>query len=408
MVSFLVLFACAGGTDADLPVATVERGEFRHVLPIHGELKAVRSTTIAAPDLGGRSIKVSSIVEEGTRVGAGDVVVEFEALELMNTLEDAEARLETASTKILQKRAQLEVALADRKTEVTRAELELERARLRLTESETVPRVERESARIDEASYVLAVERSLAALESTRLEGEAELQLLRIEEKRSASQVALVREQLSQVRLTAPADGIVILPDVWKGGGSGPVRTGDTIWRGTTIMELPDMSEMQAEAWVHEVDAALVQQGQEVMVFIDAHPEPGWAGTVERVADLAVQRGNSLVKQLKVSVALKETAAIMKPGMTVRAEVLVGAVPDALMLPREAVFLVDGAPQVRVRSTLGGFDAVPVELGVRNDTHAIVTAGLEAGAVVALVDPDTWEPGEGRPAGTPSPADEES
>lgn len=394
----VVLPACMGGSDAELPTAEVVREDFRAELVIPGELAAVRSVSISAPDLRGQA-KITSIVEEGTRVEEGDVIVEFERAELESKLEEAQRALEVARTKIDQKRAQLEVRLADLANEVTRAELDLQRARMRVTDSETVPRVERESARLDVEEFTLSVERSKAALESARLEGQAELQLLQLEEQQNQQTVQDVQERLDKTTLRAPADGLVILPSIWKGGSRGSVTAGDTLWRGSEFMQLPDLSEMEVLAWVHEVDASLVAVDQSARIVVDAFPDPPHPATVRRVADLAVSRDGEeeAAKYLKVKLELEQTDETMKPGMTVRAEILVHEQSDVLSLPLEAVVQEGEATFAYVRG-LTGFSRREIELGRSNTTHAVVEQGLEEGEVVSLVNPDTFVPGEDPPA----------
>ncbi len=387
------LLACSGGDADAIPTAEVERGDFEVVLAIPGELKAVNSVTLSAPDLNAQ-IKVTWVIEEGARVNEGDTLVELDTIELQTDLESAESQLEVARTKIEQKKAQLAVRLADLENTVTSARLSLEKAKLRLTDSETVPRVERESARLDVEEFTLSVERSKASLESARLEGEAELALLRLEADEAESKVDSIRDRLEKCVVKAPSDGLVILPSIWKGGSRGPISTGDNLWAGSTMLELPDLSQMEIEAWVHEVDAGKLAVDQPVSVVIDAYPDPAHAGVVKRVADLAVQRDReSKVKYLKVMIALDETVSVMKPGMTVRGEVLLETVPDVLSVPLEAVFYEEGEPYVYTQG-LRGFGRTGVTLGTRNDTHVVITEGLEDDAVVALVDPEAAAAGE--------------
>lgn len=382
----LLLLACAG-SDAEIPTHTVAIEDFEHVLSIPGELKAVHSATISAPDLSS-ALKVISIIEEGTRVSEGDTLVEFDTSDLATKLESAQTKLEVAQTKIAQKQAQFEVRIGDLNNAVTRAELNLKRAEMRLTDSETVPRVERESTLIDVEQNTLEVERSRASLESARLEGEAEIQLLRLEEDQVTAQVERVREDLTRCTLTAPGDGLVILEEIWKGGSRGKVTTGDTIYRGSTIITLPDMSEMEVEAWVHEVDAGLVAAEMPVSVVIDAYPDPPFEASIRRIADLAVQRERgSEVKHLKVSIAVEETSSVMKPGMTVRSEVLIEHLPGVMSVPLEGVFSDDEEQYVFTRR-LGDWKQTTVTTGTSNDTHIIIESGLSVGDVLALIDPD--------------------
>ena len=390
----ITLLACGGGISDDIPSAEVARGDFDVLLAIPGELKAVNSVTMAAPDIEGQ-IKVTSVIEEGARVEEGDVLIELDRVELEKSLASGKSQLEVARTKIDQKRAQLDVRLADLENNVTSARLSLEKAKLRLTDSETVPRVERESARLDVEEFTLSVVRSKASLESARLEGVAELQLLNLEAEEAESDVETLRDNLEKCIITAPSAGLVILPSIWKGGGSrSPVSVGDTLWAGSTMLELPDLSEMEIEAWVHEVDAARVAEDQPVTIVIDAYPDPPHAGKVKKVADLAVQRDrSSKVKYLKVKVAIDETVPSMKPGMTVRTEVLLETVPDVLSVPLEAVFYEDGEPYVFTEG-LRSWSRAPIALGTKNDTHVVITEGLEEGARVALIDPEAAEAGE--------------
>jgi len=394
------VMGCAGEGSLDLPTATVMRADFDVVLAVPGELEAVNSVTISAPDLG-RTIKITSIAEEGSRVAVGDVLVEFDRNELVDDLEQAESKLEVARTKIDQKKAQLEVRIADLENDVIKAELSLKRAKMRLTDSETVPLVERKAAQLDVEESTLNLESTQATLVSERLKAEAELQLLELEVQQEAMKVDRQRDRLGKATVVAEADGLVILPEIWKGGSHGTVQAGDTVWRGSTIMLLPDLSVMRTVAWVHEVDAGRVATGQPVSIVIDAHPDPAWDATITRVADLAVRRnGESAFKHVKVEADMPDRGEVMKPGMTVRTEILIERVPDALSVPQEAVFT-DAEGQFVQRKGLTGWNRAPVELGTRNDTHVVVEAGLEEGDVVALMDPDGFEAGTPAPAATP-------
>jgi RND family efflux transporter MFP subunit len=396
----LLLAACGGGGDALLPTARVERGELRIELSATGELKAIESVSLSAPDMGGQA-KVTQIAEEGTRVQEGDLLVSFDTSELDRSLLEAQSGLEISRTKIAQNEAQLQVRLADLENEVVRAELALERAKMRVTDSETVPLVERHSAKLDVQESTLGLERARASLESARLEGEAELQLLRIDVRQAEREVAEVERRIASATIRAPGAGLVILPEIWKGGSRGQVTVGDTVWGGSTLMELPDLGAMRVEAWVHEVDVGEVAPGQPVEVVIDAWPDPPHPGTVKRVADLAVKRDrDSDVKYVKLEVELARTDPKMKPGMTVRAEVLVDRVEDALQVPREAVVREGERSFVRRRG-LGGWTEVDVVTGAQNDTHVVVLEGLAEGDEVALVDPARFEAGEAAPTGAP-------
>jgi multidrug efflux pump subunit AcrA (membrane-fusion protein) len=115
------------------------------------------------------------------------------------------------------------------------------------------------------------------------------------------------------------------------------------------------------------------------------------------------------VQYFAVTLTLAETVpAVMKPGARVRATIDLGGLDGALAVPRQAVVSRDGANLVYRRAAGGGFEPVEVTLGPTAMGRVVVTSGLEAGDVIALVDPtrplaaDDEEDGEDEAAGGPA------
>ena len=92
------------------------------------------------------------------------------------------------------------------------------------------------------------------------------------------------------------------------------------------------------------------------------------------------------LKVVKLEIELDGTdTRRMRPGMRFRGTVETERTAGTLLVPLDAVFPASGGPVVYRRS-FGGFEAVRVELGERNATHAIVVKGLGAGDRVARRD----------------------
>ena len=95
--------------------------------------------------------------------------------------------------------------------------------------------------------------------------------------------------------------------------------------------------------------------------------------------------------------ALERTdPAVMRPGQTVRAEIILGRHDGAIAVPRQAVFERAGRSVVY---RLQGRDFVEVEvsLGPSGPGRVLVTAGLDDGDVIALADPHQFPPSEPQP-----------
>ncbi|MDE2814943.1 MAG: RND transporter, partial [Gemmatimonadota bacterium] len=68
-------------------------------------------------------------------------------------------------------------------------------------------------------------------------------------------------------------------------------------------------------------------------------------------------------------------------------EIVLETVPEALSVPLGALFKRENG-LVAFRLANGKFVEVPVVIGPKNATAAVVTAGLAAGDIVALQDPN--------------------
>lgn len=385
----LLLLACVS-SGPQLPQTEASSGAFRVTLDVYGELGAKDSVSIKCPEFSSRP-EIAWMIDEGTRVKKGDPVIEFDRVAMERGLVTAEAELELAQTKIEQNAAKLELRVAEMQASIDRAKLDLEMARMRRTNSETVPLVEREDARVNETKASMAIDGAEGALSTSKLDARAETQLLALEVAKRSEELDDYRDQLEKAVLTAPEDGLVLVGSNWQGKW----KVGSRPWTGAKLIELPNLASMQVTAQVHEIDSPRVAVGQPARVVMEAHPDLPVQGKVEKVADLAVAKGDDDIKFLEVTVALDETLPEMKPGMTVRVELELERHEDAVWVPIEAVFP-EGEEKVVWTSGITGWKATTVETGVENDTHVMVE-GLEAGTTIALVNPSSDE----RPAGKP-------
>jgi hypothetical protein len=93
------------------------------------------------------------------------------------------------------------------------------------------------------------------------------------------------------------------------------------------------------------------------------------------------------LRQFDVTLELKDADPRLKPGTTVRVLVDGGTVDKVLLLPRQALFEIEGKPTVYART--GAADAfAPRQVKVLHRTESrIAVDGIDEGMEVALVDP---------------------
>ncbi len=267
------------------------------------------------------------------------------------------------------------------------AKLELENARHFQKKDEVIfSRHEIVESGIDQR---LAEEKSEHAEGSRRTEEQlarTDDALLQIKIRQAEAKIAMARQGLEALTVTAPHDGVLILKRNWRGDTT---RVGDQVWNGQPLAEIPDLSEMQAEVFVLEADAGGLKPGREAEVVVESAPDRTFRARIGRVDALARPRiPGSPVQYFAVTLKLDRTdRALMKPGQRVRSTLVLESRKEALLVPRQAVFDVDGKTVAYRLRRGGGFEPVTVRLGPSGPGRAVVETGLAAGDRVALVDP---------------------
>ena len=395
----LLLAAAAACAEADappVPVHVVSAEPFSRRVTAEGNLEAVVATPIAPPQGagGGRPMKLAWLAPDGTEVTKGEVVVRFDPTELEQQLESGQSDLAAARAKLGRERIDARSAERGRATSAELATLELERTRRfqnvdeeifsRHQIAESAIDQELSRARVDHAGDARAIEERL-----TR----SKLAAIEVERRRAELAIAQARSGLESLEVKAPTDGILVFQRDWRGNLP---RVGEQVWPGRTIAEIPVLDEMEAEVFVLEVDGGGLGEGTPARVVVDARPGVEIPATVKRVDKLAKRRQHQVpVQYFAVTLELESTdKEIMKPGQRVRATLLLDQ-EDALVVPRQAVFEVEGASVVYRQVEGGGFEAVEVELGAGTPGRVVVEKGLAAGDRIALRDPTrTGEEGE--------------
>jgi RND family efflux transporter MFP subunit len=380
----------------------LEAKEFAITLRADGELKAVRSVTIAAPMISGR-LQIIRLAQNGTAVKPGDVVVEFDPTEKIKARDDAAFDLRSAEQEISKMKAQLEDGLAQFQIEFKRAETEAASAELDLVKREAQSRIEADKVelRAKEAAHTLA--RLKERMAAKQRQSAAELETLEVKKQKAGAAKAAAERDLEALTVKSPISGLLVFKQIWKGNDMGDPQEGDTVWPGMAIAEIPDLSTLEVNAFVHESDGGQLKVGQAAKVLMDAFPDREFEAKVARLGSLAQRRSwNNPVKYFTTVLALESSDPSMRPGMTTSVDIVVETIPSAISVPLEAVVERDGEPAIYVKNGRG-FEMRHIKLGKRNSTHVVIENGVKAGEEVALRDPTQALPESGPGASSARP-----
>jgi HlyD family secretion protein len=378
-----------------VPTAFVTRGEFTDYVKIRGEVKALKSVTLTAPVVRaeGADPQILKLAKTGAMVKKGEVVVEFDAAKLRQTLQEKRSALKQADAEIEQARAQGRLTEEQDLTDVTKARYDVERARLEASKQEILSKIEGEKNKLalaDAEQHLKEVEQKLA---SDRAKTEAQVRGEQEKREKALFDVQLTEENIARLTLRAPVDGTVtILKNYraggWFEGGAPPFKEGDRAWPGAGIVELPDLSTLRVHGRVEEADRGRLKLDQDAMVRIDAVPDKEFSARVVEISPLAKIDFSSwpFPRNFDVAVQLEQADSRVRPGMSATARVAVERLPDCVLVPPEAAFQKLGRT---VAYALRGsrFEEREIQVSRRGEGQVVVARGLKPGERVALKDP---------------------
>lgn len=214
---------------------------------------------------------------------------------------------------------------------------------------------------------------------------ESEAEATAITEKLEKQTLNRIQVQMNQTVMKAPQEGIVVYFKRFYDESS-RIQPGAVVFFQQPIFTLPDLEHMKVKVKIHESVIKKIVPGQSATLQVDALPNHPLTGTVKSVGTLANSEGwRQTVKEYLVEIAIDElpTSAGLKPGMTAQVRIHVRTIPDALLVPVQAVTEYDGKPVCYVKSGRTT-ERRPVELGEANDQYIQLLSGLSEGEDVAL------------------------
>ena len=212
----------------------------------------------------------------------------------------------------------------------------------------------------------------------TRLEGQLTTQKARLEKQ---------QDDLEHMTMRAPQAGIVHYGDPGNSWTRDRVKIGNRVYRGNTVITLPDLSELEARLKIHEADIDRVQLEQKARVTLDTYPGQIFEGTVSHIAAVATSSGwDDSTKAFRVTVDLAPTDCALRAGISAKLEIEVDRLEDVLHVPLHATFVENGEYFSFVWAD-GGVHRREVEIGSNNDHFVEIRSGLEEGDLVLLYDP---------------------
>ena len=159
------------------------------------------------------------------------------------------------------------------------------------------------------------------------------------------AQLDIQKKQLSYYSIVAPFDGTITK--------LGNANEGDTVKQGEVLAVVSDMGHLEFSVSIDELDISQVAVDQVVKITADAIEETAVTPLTGKVSKVAMEGSSSNgVTTYPVTVAVDDTsAAKLKTGMNIDAEILISDKSDVLIVPLEAVIKLGNRSFVYVKGT---------------------------------------------------------
>ncbi|MDG2029718.1 MAG: HlyD family efflux transporter periplasmic adaptor subunit [Phycisphaerales bacterium] len=210
--------------------------------------------------------------------------------------------------------------------------------------------------------------------------------------------LADLKEQLGLCTIIAPTDGLVVYKTSlssgrWGRNDDNPPNVGTDVSPNELVILLPDTNQMIANVKVSEALSGRIREGQEAVVYSEAHPNTPIRGTVQTVSVLAESGGwrDPNRRDYTVRIVLDvEPGMELKPSMRCRSEIQLGKVENAISVPIQSVYRAGRIAFVYVPDD-DGWSQRQVKLGRSSELAVEVIDGVEIGETVLLREPDPME-----------------
>ena len=379
------------GTFASL---LVEPQPVSSTITVAGQLAPRRELEVTSP-IEGTIAKV--YFQYGEQVAEGQRLVDLDVTEIRIEYREAQVAHIKARDRVDELEDwsnHVEVSRARRVVSRGRIDLEARQNRLSQTafllEQGLIPASEHEAAEREYNNQLLDLQSAEEELRVVLDQGAAELRVARLELENALARLRNLEEVMRNATVYAPVTGVIMHPRRNGSGTQGSEQgqhlgKGSSVKQGEHLVSIGDLGGLTVVGMVDEVDVATIRPGHPAKIVGDAFPGVELQGEIVRVSSQASQSDERHgLPSFEVAAAVKELTAEqrlqLRFGMSATLEVVVYERADALLVPIDAVEIVDGQPRLRVKDKAGGaVRYADVVTGVTNLESVEIVDGIKAG-----------------------------
>jgi len=357
-------------------LASVTRGDLARSVVATGKIQPRSKVEVKSKASG---IVKQILVDYGTFVKQGQVLVELDK-------EDLRARVREASANLQAAEAALESAQASHERNQVEAEgpdlpflkASMERAR-NLHKEGLISKSLVEDA---EKAYQLALNKQMVALRNVSVT-RAEISRAKAQVAQAQAGLDRAEEDLRYSTIVSPMDGLVLSRNVEVGDAVSSILVLGS--QATLVMTLGDVGDVYVLGKVDEADIGKVYLGQPARIVVESFKDKKFGGRVTKISPLGVEKDN--VTTFEVRVSIRNPGGALRANMSANAEIILEEKHDVLIIPENAV-LYDKDRHASLElpdpKDEKGRRKIAVKLGISNGVKTELIEGLQEGQTVVL------------------------
>ncbi len=357
----------------------INKGDFTVSIVETGELAAVRTRSFILPRYGRYwyRMKIVGLLEHGTKVEAGDSVIQLDQAEITKFVLDRETSLETQKAnleKLLVNQAnrldEFEATLRSEKAAFDLKRLEMEYSKFETEKNKKIKELQFKQAEIN-------LKKVQTRIELNKIIAKNDLKIQKLTVKQLESEIENALSILPKLTIRTPIPGIFQV--AYNRNTRENLKIGDEIYNGRAMGNVPDLEWMKVYTVVNETDFLKIKEGGKVNVRLDALPNVTFDGEISSISKLC-RRVNNTTKQkvFDVEVKLLVSDERLKPGMTVSCEYICEELEDVTYVPLSCIKIVEDKSFIYLKKN-GKPKELEVELGSQNNVSAIIKGEFKKG-----------------------------
>ncbi|QCX39598.1 efflux RND transporter periplasmic adaptor subunit [Aureibaculum algae] len=359
-----------------LSIAEVMQGKFDDYITINGTVAPISTIYMDAYEGGRVSEK---LIEEGTMVKKGDIILKLENMNLYEQILASESNMALKENNLRSTKLEFDSRQVSGKKSLATTDYDLTKTKRNFEQNEALYKdelISKEEYLQTKENYELAIKQQKIVKLQTEQDDKmriTSLSGLDTDLKRMRKTLSMVYERLDHLNVRAPADGQLGFLDA---------EIGQSIGQGERIGQINVLTDFKIEATIDEhyidrvkrdLSASLERNGKEFPLRLrKVYPE--------------VRNG-----KFKVDLVFtKEKPETIRAGQTYNIKLQLGASSDAMLLPKGSFFQSTGGQWIFVVNENNEAIKRTIRIGKQNSKYYEVLEGLEPGEKVITSNYDSF------------------